>query len=205
MEWFFPWVLPLFGVVFLIFRFWLCEVYLRDILGVDRGHTSRFCSYYLALAMIFNFEPNVFTLISVVSAPAMVLASFAFDVPFLFFNEGRQQIPKKTGQIIERLTMHIPIILFGVYYYGFSKVSWLDYFALFTLDKLVIAILLTCLPMFVFDPRVTKRKDWPRGLFIVGGAILDIVGNIIFFFVSASKYEDLISDFLQTTIYSFIQ
>ncbi len=181
------WVFPVCGTIFLLFRLWLCEWHLRDLLKGKRAHTSRFCSYYLAIAMILNIEPNVFTLISVVSAPAMVMASLAFDVPFLFFNEGRRDIPKKSWQIIERLTMHLPIILFGVYYYTHALL--LDYFQMFTISKLVVAIIITCGPMFLFDPRITKKEDWPRGLFIVGGAIIDVIGNIWFYISLAKRYN----------------
>ena len=111
----------------------------------------------------------------------MIIAVFAFDVPFLFFNEGRRKIPKKFWQIIERLTMHIPLIIFGVYYYFVYQPEAILYFQLFTLDKFITALLLVCIPMFLFDPRITKKEDWPRGLFIVGGALIDVVGNILFF------------------------
>jgi len=175
-------IFPICGILFLLFRFWLCEGYLRDILKNKRGHTSRFISYYFGIAMLLNFDVNVFTLISVFSTGAMIFALVAFDVPFIFFNDAQQKIPKKVWQIIERLTMHIPPIIFGVYYYLFSPTSHVDYFLLFTIPQFVFALLFTGIPMFVIDPRVVKKEDWPRGPAIVIALLLSIIGNIVVFF-----------------------
>jgi hypothetical protein len=169
---------PIVGTIFLLFRLWLCEIKLHEVLGNKRGHTSRFISYYFGLAMILNFSVNVFTLISVISAPAMIFAVLYFDISF-FLNEGREDIPLKFWQIVERLTLHIPLIVFGIFYYAYSPA--LEYFQLFTIPKFGVALLLAGIPMFGFDPRISKKADWPRGPFILGGAILDIIGNIWFF------------------------
>ena len=178
------WVFPLLGIIFLLVRLWLSEVYLRDILKNKRYHTSRLCAYYLGIAMLSNFQNNVFTLISVVSAPAMVLALILFDFPFLFLNEGREDIPKKFWQIIERLTVHLPLIVFGILFYRFA--SALSYLELFTIPKFIVALILTCIPMFLFDPRVVKKEDWPRGPIIVIGALTDVIGNLCFFYYLAT-------------------
>ncbi|WP_457558166.1 hypothetical protein [Candidatus Harpocratesius sp.] len=166
------------GALGFLFRFWLCEFKLDKDLNQKRGHTSRFINYYFLIAMITGFDNNLFTLITVVSAPAMVMAFLFFDLPF-YFQDCRYSMTNKGWLILERLTVHPPVFLYTVYFYATQ--SRLFYFQLFTFHNLILAIVLVLIPLFAFDPRVTKKEDWPRGLFMVIGAIIDIIGNIWFY------------------------
>ena len=182
-------LVSIFGVVAFLFRFWLAEIKLHDILGTKRRHLSRLCSYYFLLAMIWGFESSVFLLITVFSAPAMLISFFIFDVPFLI-----KDIPKLTEnrgwQIIERLTVHIPIVLYAVYFY--FTAGRLKYFEMLTILTFSFGIALTAVPMILFDPRIRKREDWPRGPILLGGMVVDILGNLWFYIdlVVDSNYVD---------------
>jgi hypothetical protein len=175
-------LLSFFGVVALLFRVWLTEVKLRDILGTKRFHLSRFCSYFFLLAMIWSFQNSVFLLITIYSAPAMLISFFIFDVPFLI-----RDVPRLTHnrgwQIIERLTVHIPIVIYGVYYY--STAPLLKYFQLLTIVNFCLGIAFTAIPLIVLDPRISKREDWPRGPALLIGMVLAIIGNLGFYYYKA--------------------
>ena len=179
-----PFWLSLCGAICVIFRIWVTEVKLRGELGNKRGHTSRFISLYFFIAMLLNFENNVFTMISVIGAPAMLMAFFAFDVPY-YIKDAPLIQEKKFWLILERLTMHPPSIIYAVYFY--RHVTGLFYLKLFTLPNFFGALILVVGPLFLFDPRVTKKEDWPRGPACIIGALLDIIGNLWFFFFFAKK------------------
>lgn len=183
--------LSLCGALFVIFRIWVTEVKLRKELGNKRGHTSRFISLFFFIAMLLNFENNVFTLISVVGAPAMLMAFFAFDVPY-YIKDVRLIKEKKFWLILERLTMHPPAVIFAVYFYSYARIDF--YLTLFTIPKFCGALILVVGPLFLFDPRVTKREDWPRGPACIIGAILSIVGNLIFYFQKKMAFIDVLTE-----------
>ena len=170
------------GFVGLALRIWLTEVKLRDILGTKRFHLSRFCSYFFLLAMIWSFNNSVFLLITIYSAPAMLLSFFIFDIPFLI-----RDVPRLTRyrgwQIIERLTVHIPIVVYGVYFYFTAPL--LTYFQLLTIINFFLGIALTAIPLLVLDPRIRKREDWPRGPALLIGMVLAIIGNVAFYIYKA--------------------
>lgn len=179
-------IIQIIGAVGFLFRFWLVELKLDQDLNHKRGHTSRFINYYFLIAMITDFGNNLFTLISVVSAPAMVMAFFFFDFPF-YFQDCLKPMKNKWWLIIERLTLHPPVFIYAIYFYATQKL--LFFFELYSLVNLVISLVLVLIPMFLFDPRITKREDWPRGLLIVIGGIIDIAGNIIFYSEVAKKWN----------------
>ncbi|MHA1745858.1 MAG: hypothetical protein ACTSWW_07650 [Promethearchaeota archaeon] len=175
-------LLSFFGVAALLLRVWLTEVKLRDILGTKRFHLSRFCSYFLLLAMIWSFQNSVFLLITIYSAPAMLISFFIFDVPFLI--RDVPQITLHRGwQIIERLTVHIPIVIYGVYYYFTAPL--LMYFQMLTIVNFCLGIAFTAIPLIVLDPRIRKREDWPRGPALLIGMVLAILGNLAFYVYKA--------------------
>ncbi|MHA1886426.1 MAG: hypothetical protein ACTSX0_00210 [Promethearchaeota archaeon] len=174
------------GAIGFLFRFWLVELKLDQDLNHKRGHTSRFINYYFLIAMITDFGNNLFTLISVVSAPAMVMAFFFFDFPF-YFKDCLHPMKKKGWLILERLTLHPPVFIYAIYFYATQTLKF--FFDLYNLSNLVISLVLVLIPLFVIDPRVVKREDWPRGLFMVLGAIIDVAGNLIFYSEVAKKWN----------------
>ncbi|MHA1612572.1 MAG: hypothetical protein ACTSVZ_09015 [Promethearchaeota archaeon] len=171
-------ILQIAGAMALVFRLWLCEFKLKKDLGGKRGHTSRFINYYFLIAMCLDFQNNLMTLLTIVTAPAMVMAFLFFDIPF-YIQDCRRPMENKGWLIIERLTLHPPVFLYAVYFYAFQ--TRLFYFELFTIPNLIFSMFLVVIPMFFLDPRVTKKEDWPRGLFIVIGSVVDIIGNVWFY------------------------
>ncbi len=171
-------ILQIAGALAFLFRLWLCEFKLKKDLGGKRGHTSRFINYYFLLAMFLDFGNNLLTLITIITAPAMVMAFIFFDIPF-YVQDCRHPIENKGWLIVERITLHPPVFLYTVYFYAIQ--TRLFYFDLFTIPNFVIAMILVLVPLFLFDPRVTKKEDWPRGLFMVLGSIVNIIGNLWFY------------------------
>ncbi len=173
------------GICFLVTRVVLGEFILREELGSKRTHASRFISYYLCCAMILEFQQDVFTLISVISVPIMLMAFLFFDIPF-YFKDCSKLMPKKGWQILERLTLHPPSILFGIYFYFSHRMYWIFYFQLFTISNFLCGCLLGLVPLFLFDPRILVKEEYPRGVIILIGTIVNIIGNIIFFILNAN-------------------
>ncbi|MHA1520896.1 MAG: hypothetical protein ACTSRK_12000 [Promethearchaeota archaeon] len=171
-------ILQIAGAMALLFRLWLCEFKLKKDLGGKRSHTSRFINYYFLIAMCLDFQNNLMTLLTILTAPAMVMAFLFFDIPF-YIQDCRRPMENKGWLIIERLTLHPPVFLYAVYFYAFQ--TRLFYFELFTIPNLIFSMFLVVIPMFFLDPRVTKKEDWPRGLFIVIGSVVDIIGNVWFY------------------------
>lgn len=166
------------GALGFLFRFWLCEFKLNEDLGPKRGHTSRYITYYFLIAMVLDFQNNLLTLITIVSAPAMVMAFLFFDLPF-YFQDCTKPMQNKGWLIIERLTLHPPVFLYTIYFYATQ--NRLFFFELYNFSNFIIAMILVLIPLFLFDPRIVKKEDWPRGLFMVIGSIIDILGNLWFY------------------------
>ncbi len=177
------------GIIGLIFRIWTSEFRLKEYLGEKRGHTSRFITYYFFISMILDLQFNVFLLISLLSSPAMVMSFFIFDIPY-FKNDFQNEARKDRWIIfLERLTLHLPSSIFALYYYGFSN-SPVGFFVLmFTLLNFIIGLLAVLLPMFIFDPRVKYKKEWPRGPIVVTGFCLSVVGSVVFYYLLLLKHN----------------
>ena len=188
-------LLSFFGVMALLFRVWLTEVKLRDILGTKRRHLSRFCNYFFLLAMILSFQNSVFLLITVFSAPAMLISFFIFDVPFLKHDVPRFT-PYRGWLIIERLTVHIPIAIYGFYFY--LTFDLIKYFQMLTIVNFGFGIAFTATALLMFDPRIRKREDWPRGPTLLA-MVASIIGNLVYCIalaVDANYVDQVLAIFL---------
>jgi uncharacterized membrane-anchored protein len=120
--------------------------------------------------MFLEFQSNAFTMLIVVAMPGMLMAIFVFDVPYYAnFNKIEARSQNKGWLLIERFTLHIPLFLYGVFFYATGKKSILR--ALYTVPNIIIGLLLTMIPFFLMDPRWTKKQDTPRGKWIIFGMV----------------------------------
>lgn len=176
------WILPFFGVIYLIFRIWITEFRLKDALGGRRRFFSRVLGYYLGIALILNFWSIALNLVLIISLPSMVIIFFTFDLAF-FINYKKEKAVKAfdstTGfwLIVERLTLHLQIILVGIWmlvsdvrkFAGPQHGPWV----LFVSDALIF------IPLLLWDERIGKKVDWPLGLIILILMILISIGTKI--------------------------
>ncbi len=181
----------LFGIIGLFFRIWVNEIKLKQQLKYERHFTSRFLAEYLFIAMIFSFENDTMNLIVACSYPMMAICIFVFDIPFFVklgqnksvLPEGGEFNPEKVDVwvILERLTLHIPIVIVGSIWYpqGLKVAIFPD----LKVVSMIIALVLV-FGIFIFvDPRIRKKKDWPDGFWLMIGGILWTIGFILHFFV----------------------
>ena len=81
-------LLPIIGIPFLIFRFWLSTFKLKDELQFRRFYVSRLVNYFFCLSIVFNLENPIFNVILAVCFPAMIFTS-TWDVNFYRRFKGR--------------------------------------------------------------------------------------------------------------------
>ncbi len=203
------WLCSVLGSIGLVFRYWVTNIKIRDLLQHRIGHLSRFLSYIFFIAMILNFENNIFTLMVIGAFPTMIVAFLSFDLNFynsifrkdwakrLEINEtGNFKEKHKTQKMrlwifLERITMHIPLIILGTYFY--IEVGVKEFFMPnLHFITILIAFIFILGSFFVLDPRWIKfeddgkRNEWPAGLYILIGALLESVFLVLYLFIDFS-------------------
>jgi hypothetical protein len=170
------------GLSFLLFRIWIVNFKLREELGKKQYHISRILIHYFCIALITGFSSNLFTLICVVSMPTMITAFIWFDVPyFRTFNADKSSSAIKNWILVERLTLHLPIIIFSVLFYTFNKRSF--FYTLFTIPNIIIAILICFGPFILIDPRIALKDEYPIGKKLLTAAIFETIGIFGFLYL----------------------
>ncbi|MBY9003376.1 MAG: hypothetical protein KGD73_05345 [Candidatus Lokiarchaeota archaeon] len=153
-------LLPSIGVLLLIFRFWLSTFKLKDELQFRRFYVSRLVNYFFCLSIIFNFKNPVFNVILAVCFPAMIFTS-TWDVNFYRHFKGRPYWKKNKGWLlVERITMHPPILVGGLFIYITG--IW-NYVPPRNLLVFAIGILVVYPSSYFLDIRLRKRYEWPNG------------------------------------------
>lgn len=153
-------ILPSIGIIFFIFRFWLSTFKLKDELQFRRFYVSRLVNYYFCFSIIFNLKNPVFNVILAVCFPAMIFTSI-WDVNFYRNFKGRTYWKKNKGLLlVERMTMHPPILIFGLYIYITG--IW-NYVPPRDLLVFAIGILIVYPSSYLLDVRLRKRYEWPNG------------------------------------------
>ncbi len=182
--------LILVGIFGIIFRIWLTEIKLKEQLKYERFFLSRFLVLYCFGAMMLNFKLEVFNLIVTASFPMMFLCIFIFDIPFFYkikhgesvLPQGGQYSPEKIDiwVILEKITLHIPIVILGLYFYsqGLKTVV----FPSLKISTFVIVLFLVFIPFIFIDPRILKKRDWPDGFWLMFAAICTVIGFYLHFF-----------------------
>ena len=173
------------GLLYLTFRLWLDEVKLRKELDFRRRYLSRIANYCFSIAMIYNFESMVFNMIVSTSMIALWFAFFRWDFRFYKrFRTGGEiaSIPvetksQKVWMIIERLTLHPPILIMGsIPFFTGLRTFALGNVASHDLGVQVISILFACVlffgAFFFLDARWADRYQWPTAKLMLIGIIV---------------------------------
>ncbi|MHA1796356.1 MAG: hypothetical protein ACTSUK_09590 [Promethearchaeota archaeon] len=186
-----PTTTSIIGLLYLIFRLWLDEIKLAKELDFRRRYLSRFANYFFAIALIYNLQNMVFNMIVITSMPAIWVAFLRWDIRFYKrFKKGISvsSIPLETKaqrvwMIIERLTLHPPMLAFGTipFFTGLRK------FALGSASSsdlggqiltIFYAMILFFSAFFFMDVRWYKRHRWPTGKII----LYALIGSCILIF-----------------------
>ena len=153
------------GIVFLLFRIWLDEIKLVDELQFRRRYFSRVFSYYTCLALVFGLLAYPFNIMVMVAFPILIVTSI-WDINFFRrFNSQTYWKKNRRWLLIERLTMHPPVVIVALFMMFNGAKNYIQPPNL-AIMALIITILFT--PFFIFDKRWTKRYKWPEALIVIG-------------------------------------
>ncbi len=184
------WLIPI-GLAGALLRIWLTEYKLVNALKWERHFTSRFLTFFFFVAMVLQFQNDVFNLIIVGSFPLMAMCVVVYDIPFIIkiarhrYILPGEEIPLRSSLsfwiIVERLTLHFPTTLLGLWWYGQGLKGTI--FLNLKVTSLIVASFLALIPFIVWDERITKKRDWPEGLWLFLGGIAWAIGFYFHFFV----------------------
>jgi hypothetical protein len=169
-------VLIVTGVLFLAFRVWLVEFKLIDELGFRRRYLSRAMNYFMCVALIFGLTSWFLNLIVMLSWPILIVTPM-WDVNF--FRRFRQRTyweKNRRLMLLERATMHPPIIVLG---FALLFVRARPYIEAPNLVLILVAGFVLSLPFFLFDDRWTKRYNWPQAPTVLGLVLASTIGMTI--------------------------
>jgi hypothetical protein len=171
------------GIIFLLFRLWLDEIKLSKELDFRRRYLSRFSNYYFTLAMIFNFQVMAFNMILTTSLIALWVGFFNWDIKFykrLYTGGLVSSIPiettaQKVWMTIERLTLHIPILVFGTIplFGGLAGIRSFTLGATPSVDlggqvlSTLVAMIIYFATFFFNDERWIHHYKWPTAKIIL--------------------------------------
>ncbi|MCP4764284.1 MAG: hypothetical protein GY870_21095 [archaeon] len=166
-------LVPIIGLFGLSFRIWLCEYKVKNELEYRRYYISRIISYIMYIGFIFSNSLMIFNIILVCVWPGFIGAFLIRDLKFLSKIDVFE-IPqdKKNWLVIERLTMHIPNIVFGILPYLAGDLKFFilggisnDNYYLQALHMLLSVFLLSGV-FFFLDYRWIKKISWPIGKYL---------------------------------------
>lgn len=166
------------GTVYVLFRMWLAEIKLKDELEFRKRYLSRYLSYYAGLVVVFNFENVIFNFITIAASPVVLVSIIGWDsLFFVKFNKRTYWEKNKGWLLVERATMHIPMIIIAIYLlvvHGLPSLTWIE-----AIRIVVYAFAILYLWFFVVDKRWYERYIWPTGLNIFIFADICIIGTAI--------------------------
>jgi len=153
------------GVIFLLFRLWIVEFKLKEELKFRRRYFSRFFAYYMCLALVFGLGFWPFNLMVMVAFPILVVTSI-WDINFMrrFRHQDHWKNKMKWG-ILERSTMHPPVVILAIY---MILTGARNYIEVPNLILMVLVVVVLFIPFFLLDVRWTKRYKWPEALIVIG-------------------------------------
>lgn len=157
---------PIVGIIFISFRIWLVLFKIKDELQFRRFYVSRLVNFCFCIMLIFNFQSSIFNVIVAICFPAMIFTSL-WDVNFYKTFKSRDYWEKnKYWVLIERLTMHPPILIGGLSLYLLGLQNFVPPN---NLIPFFLGILIVYPSSFLLDIRLRKRYNWPNGrnLFLV--------------------------------------
>jgi len=171
-------IIPIIGCIFFLFRVWLSFFKLRNELEFRRLYVSRLVNYYFCFMLIFNFQSAVFNVIIAVCFPAMLFTTI-WDYNFYRKFKTRTYWTKNRGWlIVERITMHPPLLITGSYMYisGIQKFIPSD-----DISPLIIGIVLVYSSSFLLDIRLRKGYNWPNGRDLIIVMLVSTIGFSMYY------------------------
>lgn len=170
--------LPLIGGIFFLFRLWLIFFKLTDELQFRRLYISRFYSLYFALAITMEFRDPTFNALIIGAVPMMLISFVGWDLPFYQKFVSRTYWTKNHGWLlVERLSMHLPILICGIWMYVTDFHNYVPHSA--GVLPFVLSAILLFLPFFLMDERWTSKYIAPTGKSLLFGAIACYLGFVI--------------------------
>lgn len=164
------------GIALFIFRIWLVEFRLADILQFRRRYFSRFFSYYACLSLAFGLQFLPFNIIVIIAFPILVVTS-VWDINFYRrFKNQEHWSDDKTWGLVERLTLHPPVVLVALFII-FSDAR--NYILAPNLILIAVTAVVLFMPFFLLDERWTKRYKWPEALIVIGLVIASGVSLLL--------------------------
>lgn len=171
--------LPIIGSAFFIFRIWLVQFKLAEELQFRKDYVSRMMSLYYCIAMILQFKNPVFNIIVAASTPVLIASFFGWDLLFFIKFKNRDYWEKNhTWLLVERLTLHPPIMLTGIYWYitGLSShIIITNWWA--TISASAILVLG---PFVLWDKRISEKYIYPTGLHIFLSALASLIFTVLY-------------------------
>jgi hypothetical protein len=127
---------------------------------------SRFVNYHLFIAVLFAFRSAIFNAIVIACFPVMILTT-VWDINFYKQFRTRNYWTKNRGWlVVERLTLHPPILIVGGWIYVTGILNPLGFarflFPEVGLFAIAIAMPLVYVPFFLWDNRWVRRYNWPQ-------------------------------------------
>ena len=115
------WKMTIFGIVFLIVRFFLMRQFIEDdgSFHPEVFHASYFISILTALALVLNFRVKVLNVIPVSLFPSFIFTIVMRDLPILF----APQLPNIYFDLWwwNNLTLHFPLLFVSIYIFYTKK------------------------------------------------------------------------------------
>ncbi|MCP4760965.1 MAG: hypothetical protein GY870_04225 [archaeon] len=168
------------GIIFLIFRIWIGEFRLKNLLEYRRHFISRIGSYYYCFTLIFAFKSEIFNLVLLISLPLQLISLLTLDMNFFikFWKENTDVENKEKFLLyLERVLLHPPLVITSI-------IMWLigtSYFfnpAPF-LSSYLVAFILFLIPWFFLDKRSRIISSNTTGVYIFGGVILSFISAML--------------------------
>ncbi|MHA1340147.1 MAG: hypothetical protein ACTSRZ_10345 [Promethearchaeota archaeon] len=172
-------IISICGAIFFIFRIWLVQFKLKDELQFRKDYLSRYMCLYFCIGMILQFKNDIFNIIIGAALPLMIISFIGWDTLFFVKFKRRTYWKKNYGWlIIERLTMHPPMMIVALYW-------WIDglkahIILVNGIFSIIVAIILVFGAFLMWDKRWTEKYIAPTGMNILISAILSVVGFSIY-------------------------
>jgi hypothetical protein len=174
---------PILGALGLIFRIWLTQFKLAEELQFRKDYASRWVNYYFFIGMILDFQDQTFNLIIAGALPLMLISFVGWDTLFFWKFKSRTYWPNVKNHkwlLIERLTMHPPMIVVGLLWYFMGLRNYLTMNILEAIVPTIICAIMIIGPELLWDERLTKKYIAPTGQNIFVMTIISIVWMLIF-------------------------
>jgi hypothetical protein len=169
------------GSIFLMFRLWLCETKLKDELQFRRGYISRILNYYACITLIFDLQSDYFNIVMMAAIPLIAVSIIGWDS--LFYKKFKSRTYWKKNHnwlIVERLTLHPPILALGLYYYFTGPTNYVDPANIIV--TIIVGSILVFGPWFLLDHRWKTNYAPNTKRDITISAILSTVGHFLYFY-----------------------